>query len=187
MVEEIIWETVVRPGFFGKEKIKIIQGYNDKYGGGNWRISWIWDGRVIEDELAYQLYEDGYYADSFENEDKWKELIKAARDVYDHHPSDVYSGLDYLIQTGTATHLQDISVRRVLMRRGWKFEGNELIQVRKHSTYWGALFSPGKIPFHLPELIVDPHLEEWWDYDSVEDFYQSNKILQVKKEILDKL
>jgi len=187
MDEEIIWETVARPGFAGKKKLELIQKYNDEYGRGNWRIAWQWDGQIIDNEIAYQLYEDGYYADSFENEDKWKELIKKAKDVYDHHPSDLYSGLDYFFQTSMATHLQDISVRRVLMRRGWKFEGDESIQIRGHDTYWGELFSPGKIPFHLPDLIVEPHLKSWWDYDSIEDFYQSNKILQVMKSILDKL
>ncbi|MFC1731984.1 hypothetical protein ACFL6I_16820 [candidate division KSB1 bacterium] len=37
-------------------------------------------------------------------------------EVYDIHPSNVESGLDYSNQECDATHLQDISVRRALTR-----------------------------------------------------------------------
>lgn len=40
--------------------------------------------------------------------------------------------------------------------------------------------SPGQIPFHFPEKIIQPQLEGWWEKDTVESFYQSNKILQIK-------
>jgi hypothetical protein len=66
-----------------------------------------------------------------------------------------------------------------MVRRGWKFEGTELIQVRSHKQYWGKQFSPGKILFHRPELIVKPSLKSWWNENSIEDWYQSNKIMQV--------
>jgi len=79
-----------------------------------------------------------------------------------------------------ATHLQDIAIRRVVERRDWKFHGSELVQIRGDTTLWGSRLDPGKVPFHRPELIVSPPLVSWWNKNSIEDFYQSNKFLQVK-------
>ena len=39
--------------------------------------------------------------------------------------------------------------------------------------------SPGRVPFHMPGVLLDPELEGWWQPGSVESFYQSNKVLQV--------
>lgn len=177
----MVWKTLDRPGFFGRKRDEVVRGYNECFGEGNWRIMWTWNDELIPKDLAYHLYEDGYYADSFRREDLWRELIATASEVYDHQPSDVQSGLDYLVQNSHSTHLQDISIRRVVVRRGWRFQGDKLVQVRKHKEYWGDKLSPGKVSFHLPELIVVPHLESWWDKNSIEDFYQSNKVLQVRE------
>lgn len=175
------WETIERPGFFGKRKNEITELYNEKYGEDNWRIVWDWNQETVPFLFACHLYEDGYFNDSFKREGLWKELVSAAKDVYDHQESDIESGLDYLVQKGNATHLQDISIRRVVLRRGWKFEGSKLVQVRGHYDYWGQNLSPGKVKFHLQDLIEKPQLAGWWDKDSIEDFYQSNKLLQIKK------
>ena len=142
---------------------------------------WRWNNEAIPFITACQLYEDGYYADSCKREGLWRELVSTAKDVYDHHESNTLSGLDYLIQEGGATHLQDIAIRRVVLRKGWNFEGKTLVQIRSHAEYWGANLSPGRVPFHLPELIVSPHLESWWNHNSIEDFWQSNKILQIRE------
>jgi hypothetical protein len=175
------WETIERPGYFGKKKNEIHSQYNSMYGKDKWRIMWQWNSGTIPFIAACQIYEDGYYADSFRREDLWKELSSVAYDVYDHEKSDVESGLDYLVQNGNATHLQDISVRRVFLRRGFRFEGDRLVQIRSHAEYFGEKLSPGKVQFHLPDLIIEPHLKNWWDYNSIEDFWQSNKVLQIRK------
>jgi len=175
------WKTIGRPGFFGEKRDETFKQYNEKYGEGNWKIAWKWKDEYLPHITACQIYEDAYYSDSFRREDLWKELIKEAKDVYDHHESDIESGLDYLVQKGAATHLQDIAVRRVVMRRGWKFQGDKLIQIRSHKEYWGEKLSPGKVKFHLPELIIEPRLEGWWDDYSIEQWYQSAKVLQIKE------
>ncbi|MBR9691475.1 hypothetical protein GOV06_01690 [Candidatus Woesearchaeota archaeon] len=178
------WKTIERPGIFGKKKQEILSQYDEKYSHGNWRIVWRWgkEGElIIPFQEACQIYEDGYYHDSFKREGLWKDLILTAKDVYDQDKSDVESGLDYLVQKGAATHLQDISIRRVVMRRGWKFEGEELVQIRSHSKYWGENLSPGKVTFHRPEMIIKPHIcPKWCDDYSIECFYQDNKVLQIK-------
>jgi hypothetical protein len=175
------WKTLERPGYFGKKRDEFYKRYNETFGKDNWRIMWQWNGEQIPYGLACQIYEDGYYFDSFRRETLWKELGAVAKEVYDHQESDIESGLDYSIQSGNATHLQDIAIRRVMFRRGFRFKGDKLIQIRGHEEYWGQMLSPGKVSFHLPELIIVPHLEKWWNKDSIEDFWQSNKVLQVKE------
>jgi hypothetical protein len=46
--------------------------------------------------------------------------------------------------------------------------------------------SPGEVPFHKPELISVPtnvgdFINRWWLPGSVEDFYQRNRRIFVKK------
>ncbi|MFH1638171.1 MAG: hypothetical protein ABIB71_07125 [Candidatus Woesearchaeota archaeon] len=175
------WKTVERPGYAGSQRQQKIAQCDEQYGAGRWRIAWIWKGGIITKNIAFQLYEDAYYTDSFSRKPLWQALLSLASDVYDNSKSNVKSGLDYLVQETEATHLQDISIRRVVMRRGWKFEGEKLIQIRSHADYFGNQLSPGKVPFHIPELIVVPHINGWWDNNSIEDFYQSNKVLQAKE------
>jgi len=176
------WATVERPGHFGRKRDEIYRQFDEKYGAGKWRIMWQWDTSLLISYIdACRIYEYSYYADSFRRDDLWKELASKAKNVYDHQESDIESGLDYMIQKGTATHLQDIAIRRVLARRGLQFQGSELIQIRSHKTYWGKNLSPGKVPFHIPQIIAVPRLEGWWDASSIEDFWQSNKMLQVRK------
>ena len=177
------WKTFERPGFFGSKKQEKIDSYNQMFGDNNWRLVWSWLDDFVDFDIACQLYEDGYYNDSFKREKIWEELIKTASNVYDHEESNILSGFDYNFQEGNSTHLQDISIRRVVLRRGWKFQGDELIQIRSHSDYFGKNLSPGRVPFHMPEHIIEPHLKKWWDKDSIEDFYQSNKYLQILKRV----
>lgn len=183
MKNDELWKTIERPGNLGKERDTRYAMWDERYGKGNWRIMWVWNGRIITREFAYQLYEDGYYTDSFKREELWKELVSVAGEVYDIEPEDVQSGLDYLVQKAATTHLQDITIRRVVWRRGWHFQGDELVQIRGRKSYWGLKLGPAKVPFHLPHLITEPHLKGWWDYNSIEDFYQSNRVLQVKEHI----
>jgi len=180
------WVTLGRPGYFGKKRDEIHEQYNQTHGKDNWRIMWRWgkEGQIILPfTQACMFYEDAYFIDSFKRETLWLELKVKAKEVYDYDQTDMASGLDYLIQKGPATHVQDIAIRNIFFRRGWAFEGQDILQIRRHETYWGSRLSPGKVPFHIPNMIVQPHLEKWWDYNSVEDFYQSNKIIQVKEKV----
>jgi hypothetical protein len=43
------------------------------------------------------------------------------------------------------------------------------------------ILSPGRVPFHRPDLIEKPELNGWWEKSSVESFYQSNRLLQKRK------
>lgn len=177
---ELFWETVERPGYFGASRDRRHADYNEKYGPNGWRLAWDIAGEYHELLAAVALYEDAYYEHLKANPDQLEQLTAEALDVYDDQLSNVYSRYDYSRQETERTHLQDIAIRRSVLRLGRRFQGNTLIQIRdslgEHPL--SMSLSPGHVPFHLPDLIVQPELEGWWDPGSVESFYQSNKYLQ---------
>ena len=174
------WKTIDRPGHFSWKKDKIHAGFDEQYGVGNWKLTYAWGDQIIPRDMAIQLYEDSYYEFLKEDKEVLEWLITTASDVYDNNPSNVHSGLDYTIQEYGGNHLQDISIRRSLIRLGRWFEGDRLVEIRGSESE-GYMLSPGVVPFHLPEMIMKPALAGWWEKDTVEDFYQSNKLLQVMK------
>lgn len=175
------WVNVKQPGPFGKDRDRKYEMYSKEYGEGNWRLRWKWGNNYISFEQACKIYEMAYFIDSFNREEPWELLMSMGRDVYDTNPNNVESGLDYTIQKNSATNIQDIAIRNVIYNRGLKFEGDQLIQVRKHGDFWGNNFSPGKVKFHRPDVLDKPYMKGWWDELSVEHWYQQAKWLQVRK------
>lgn len=170
-------QLIERPGYSGRKKFERIKHWNEQYGEGNWTLIWKWGELLLNFQQACLIYEDAYYHDSFIREELWKQIFQKAYDVFDNAETNIQSGLDYTIQEAYSTHLQDISVRRVGIRRGWKFHGDRLIQIRSKDTE-GYLLSPGIVPFHIPEMIERPDiLPSWAEPNSVEAFYQNNKWL----------
>ena len=177
------WRTTERPGYLGQRRELRYSEWNARYGDGNWRLAWK-IGESFADFLgACALYEDAYYAFMLRRADVTEQLVNEACEVYDDEPSNVASGFDYLKQETGRTHVQDIAIRRSILRMGIWFRGTELIRIRhKDGTHpLSMTLSPGKVPFHQPILIEEPEIKGWWDLGSVEAFYQSNKYLQVRK------
>jgi len=173
------WRDSRRPGYVGGNKANAVRQLTERYGKGRWRIVWAWREGYIDRDEAIRHYEDAYVHFLDANNETLEWLLTNASDVYDISPRDVQSGLNYAIQQEKATHLQDIAIRRAVMRLGKEFVGDRLIQVR-HLRGEGQRYNPGLVPFHMPELIVKPHLPGWWNEASIEDFYQSNKRLQIR-------
>jgi len=103
-------------------------------------------------------------------------IVQTAADVFDHEADKVASGLDYDAQAGGLTHLQDVAVRRSLLRLGRWFSGDRLLQIRGLRSEAYTL-NPGIVPFHFPEAIRRPELAGWWMSGSIESFWQSNKVV----------
>lgn len=177
------WRTIKRPGYFGKQRDELRRGYDKTYGKNNWRIAWLVNKRIFSKEEILLLYEDSYYNFLKKHPKVLSQLINEARDVYDDAVSNVKYQLDYSKQETNRTHYQDIAIRRCVVRFGLRFEGRKLIQIRdykgKHPL--SLKLSPGRIPFHMPQLIKKSELDGWWQHGSIESFYQSNKVLQVRK------
>lgn len=189
------WETVERPGYFGEKRDELQAGFDSQYGMGNWRIAWEFGELALERSEALQLYEDGYY-EHFRNKPELVDwLVKNFSNVFDTSPTNIKAAFSYDVQETPNNHIHDVSIRRAVLRRGVWFSGGKLLEVRSTNGE-GWVLSPCNVPFHLPHMIYqgqtmykgkerdfisDP---PWWIKrgvrNSVEEFYQQNKILQLK-------
>lgn len=177
------WVTKERPGFLGARRNRRYDEWNRKYQKGNWRIRWEVNGNTYDWLGACALYEDAYFEFMKARPRVVDELVRESSDVYDDELSNVHSGVDYTKQETIRTHIQDIAIRRCLVRLGVWFRGTELIRIR-HSQgdhELSMILSPGCVPFHRPGWIRKPELTGWWRPGTVEAFYQSNKVLQVRE------
>jgi hypothetical protein len=75
-----------------------------------------------------------------------------------------------------------------MRRLGKVFRGSHLVQARggingsTENAGEAARFHPGVIAFHIPDLIFRPTLKGWWKDGSLEEFYQSAKVIVLKNE-----
>lgn len=181
-----IWiSQISRPGYLGKKRDEIFHFWDETYGKGEWRLIWQFGEAVVDFLGACAVYEDAYFIFLNSHPDLLEQLVKEAVNVYDDSPTNVDSLFDYQVQETDRTHIQDIAIRRALVRMGKWFKGGELIRIRqekgKHPL--SIALSPGKVSFHRLELIEKPELTGWWNPGSVESFYQSNRYLQTKIKI----
>lgn len=181
-------------GYTGKNRKTIYGDLDTQFGPENWAIAHFFDEKVLSKQQVYLIYEEAYYQFLKNNPDTREWLVNTASEVYDMHPSNIDSGLDYSIQECEATHLQDISVRRALTRLALEeqdtqydpenlpgisiFKGDHPVQIRGHTSE-GFVLNPGQVPFHKPLILGTYDKSAWWKEDSVEDAYQRSKVLLV--------
>lgn len=170
-----------RPSYFGRKRDRIQEGYDKKYGKGNWKISYWINGGIHDFDDAIQLYEDAYYLHLKNNPKILDELCKTASFVYDNAESNI-DCMGYHDQENNSNHYQDIAVWKSVWRLGRKLEGDKLIQVRANGeSELGRSLSPNNIQFHLPLYVRTPTKKGWWKDGSVEEYWQSAKVLMVAK------
>ena len=176
------WKPDQRPGYLGRHRVEKIEEYDTRFGPEKWEFGWKVGGVFVPFDGACSLYEDAYFNFFEKNTDITNLLINQALDVYDFDESNVNSGLNYGAQEDPRIHLQDVAIRRSLIRMGLWFEGEKLIKIRQEegSHPLSMTLSPGRVPFHLPELIEKPELEKWWYPGTVESFYQSNRYVMAR-------
>jgi hypothetical protein len=187
------WRNDHRPGYFGRRKTEIITKLNADLGEGNWRLGWVIGADSYEESAKNEIgcldfvqackeyYEESYYR-FFLNRPWEIDFVCKYIECYDNAMTNIESGLDYSKQESYSTHIQDIAVRNVLKRLGREFMGinGKHLQIRSPDSD-GFRFNPGNVPFFAPELITHPSLAPTWaKQGSVEDFWQSNKWIQVK-------
>ena len=180
------WVTVEKPGYLGKKRDEVYSIWDKTFGEWNWRIAYQWGDLVIPKNIGIQVYEDGYYEFFKKNQEKLDWLISTASDVYDTATTNVQSGFDYEIQETPNSHIHDIAIRRAVCRLGKVFRGGHLMHVRWKDSE-GFRINPGIVQFHLPAMIVQDEIKDyggkgfWWYENTIEDFYQRNKVLQIKR------
>ena len=176
------WVDAGRPGYLGKHRDEKYAEWDSRYGKGNWRLAWKVGFQYVDFLQMCKHYEESYYKFLKEYEAVLNDLVATVSDIYDDSPTNVNSGLNYTKQETDRTHVQDIAIRNAVRRLGKVFKGMELIQIRSKEGHgvMSTTLSHGVVPFYNPEMIIRPELHGWWEKGSVESFYQSNKMLQVK-------
>jgi hypothetical protein len=175
------WETLARPGYFGRRRDQIIERYNTTYGVGGWRLAWVLGEEACEfEEACKKWYEESYFL-YLKDRPSDLALICSFGECIDNAITNIECGCDYTKQEAFSTHIQDIAVRNVLRRLGLTFKGpkDRILEIRSPQSN-GFRFGPGNIPFLNPSAIGQPSLcPSWAGKASVEDFWQSNKYLQI--------
>jgi len=201
------WENVRRPGYFGRSRDQKFAALDAEFGQGNWRVRWCISlpapHRIARLSFDFEyacknFYEMSYLAYLIFNSAEL-DYICSFREVIDNAITNVDSGTDYMKQESNATHIQDIAIRKVLKRLGLNFKhapadprrefnpkdvgppAANILVVRGPDTNGGHL-NPGQVPFIWPHLIEMPSMRpDWAKPWSVEDFWQSNKYIQVRR------
>jgi ribonuclease Z len=170
------WVVRARPGYAGHRKSKRHQELAAAFG--TYRIAHRWGDEIIPRSRALELYEQAYFEFLERNPELVDWLVHTAADVYDTRPENLRSGTDYFAQEDDGpTHLQDIAVRRCLLRLGTWFRGDHLVEIRGLRSE-GYVLNPGVVPFHQAQMITVPEWEaDWCTPGSIESFWQSNKVL----------
>ncbi len=193
MFKQSEWQTLPeRPGWLGWDRPKRVEAYNQRFGEGNWRIRHILGPRVMDFDEAVGLYELSYELHYLNPHHRflWNNLFKTASEVWTEDVSDVNCGVDYHAQNVDAAHYEDIAIRRIMKKYERVFTGNRLVRIRADATdsnlndVVGVALSSVHVPFIFREFIEAPLSEIiWWNRHkgSLEEFWHTNKVLQVKK------
>lgn len=185
-----MWRTIEHPGYFGKKRLELETQWNTEHGHKNWRLAWQFGELALDFPAACHVYARAYH-EYLRFQPVELSFIAQYQDVEDTAPSNVLSGLDFMVQETPNNHIHDIAIRWSLAYEGLAFTSTipRLLKIRGEGTE-GERFSPHHIPFHQPSRITKVPIAdygkkgEWWRElgitHSVEEWYQRNKQLQVR-------
>lgn len=149
----------IQVGNHKENRDKFISSVNKQVGKGNWYWCFKAGKRLYSWQWGMQLYEDAYYKFISSDISLVKELVSYSN-VFEINRHDVDSKADYKHQQHSADHVQDIAIRRCLIRLGVWFKGREILDLNS------SKFNHSKITFHLPHLINDKKsktIQSWLD------------------------
>lgn len=188
-----VWKTVNHPGYLGKNKEELYATWDKKYGQDNWQIAWeLSSGEVVGFDQIFQQYVDSYVLYFESHLDEALFLTENFSYGFDKDPISKEEAFDpraLVNKPGRPNQFHHVALNFALeFYLGLEFKGVEPIQIREGKpntdpTTWpaGWHWGPGRIPAVHPELIPDGCPKKWWQPGSIEDLYQSAKILQIKK------
>ena len=192
------WITVERPGYQGKRKDEDFARWNREFGEGSWRIAWELKNRQTLDYegVFYKIYVPGYVKYFLNHPNEARFLADNYAYSYDKNFISREQAFDpYALynKPGIVNQFHNVALNIALeWYIGIPFLGNRPIQVREGrkdtpKSEWpeGWYWSPGRISAVRPDLIPDdtrPENDEkiWWGKGTIEDLYQTAKVLQVK-------
>jgi hypothetical protein len=164
-----------RPGYFENKREDIEKIYNTKYK--NWRELWQYGDKFFEFNQAVALYDLSYYM-YIESNKILQEYLVEFKECCDNDISNIRDGLVHNTEA-SLRHIQDVSIRRAMVKLGLVFRGNDYLQVRGVESN-GYILSPMMVPFISPSTILKDGggIRDWVvRKDSVEAFWQANKVI----------
>lgn len=182
------WTIVERqPKPFGLERKKREKELGQQYPDG-WQETWRWGDIIISKSITMSIIEDAYYHYLREDHNTLLNLLSQAAEVYEQGLDDIESGIDYTKQEGMAFHYSDIALRRAVIRLGEEMRGEMPICIpRPLFTGEGIMpkLSTYNAPFHVRKNIIRPYVEGDWKENSIECFYQSNRVIIAREKEAD--
>lgn len=191
---KINWTTIDKPCYFGKSREEQEKVWDEKYGKGNWRLAWETpQDTVLTFDGIIQEYIEGYVEYFRQHPNEAKLITDNYSYAYDKEivtKKEAFNPHALYQKPGKANQFHhaalNITLEKVLEI---PFKGKEPIKVRagKPGTpveEWpsGWKWHPGRIPCVHPEMINNMTCpNQWWEKGSIEDLYQSDKVLQIKK------
>ena len=173
------WITVGRPAFCGRGTGRRQRDCDARYGAGNWRLRHRVAGESLELASAATHIERSYRAYFQRQPEVLDWLCAAAHDVIQFATSNVRSVATTTCRSESSRISTTSPCGAVLAELGRELRGEKLVQMGGRGRT-AQLLSPGHILFHKPELIAQPALRGWWLADSIECFWQSNRVLEVR-------
>ena len=173
-------------GYLGSHRNEVIKRYDESFGKENWRVVWFdkEKKKILDFQRMCTYYERSYHMYLEKNPEPIEFLQSRASNVCAEDASDLESDCNYLIQNGKRTQLLAIAIRNVMSLMKKEFCGQELIYLRGPKMVYRICeqLDPKVVPFCNPEKIFDP----WYGESerilfSVEDFYQNNRFLQIRR------
>jgi hypothetical protein len=191
------WLTVAHPGYFGKNRDLQIEKWNRQYGEENWRLAWeLKDGQVLNFErFFWQVYVASYTQYFLHHPDELSFITENYSYTYDKDlvsRADAFDPYTLYGKPGESNQFHHVALNIALE---WfletPFKGSKPLQVRQGKpgtteSSWpkGWRWSPGLIPAVRADLIPSLSMTGWWQEGTMEHFYQSAKVLQVRSEAL---
>lgn len=188
------WQTVLRPGYQGKAKDEQVATWNERYGKENWRMAWELRSGVLfsYDEMFYSIYVPGYVKYFLDHPDEAAELTDHFAYAIDKDMISRYEAFDHRAlydKPGRPNQFHNVALNIALeYYLGLPFQGSQPIQVREGKpgsdpSTWpkGWYWSPGRIDAVRQDLIPQTDIKGWWQPGTIEDVYQTAKVLQVRK------
>jgi hypothetical protein len=188
------WTIIERPGYLGGKKEETEKRWNKMYGDGNWRISWVTaTGEHLSYEHIFDIYIKSYahYFDNHPDEVNYiTDRFSYGYDLDFQTKEEAFDKYALYQKPGKRNQFHQVAFNIAIEKKLQKpFQGETPLQVRdakpgtpQKERPLGWKWNPGRIPCIYPHLIPkDVELENmWWLENSIEDFYQKSKVLEVK-------
>ena len=181
------------PGHIGKKRSELESRWNKEYGKGNWKVAWETpQGKILDYSGIIQVYIEGYVEYFKKHPGEADHVTSNFSYCYDKNlvtKEEAFDPYALYNRPGAVNQFHHAAMNKALEEiLGIPFKGEVPLKVRSGNpdmpeNLWplGWHWQPGLIPCAHPEEIFDIVFEgQWRKKGSIEDFYQSNKALQIK-------